>query len=248
MGGAQSPVSRSNLVDGVYSVLPARGVIMWNSHAFNLSPEDTTVEQYNSFMFASEGQRVYRNRVIFDSKDIFIADVPPYEERTYCSTYLLPRGARLTELSSHAHKRGVLWQTWLPPQDPDCKVGNNCQPNDTPADYVSRIYNDPQYLEYDPPLVYDSADVSERTLKFCLTYDNGLNFPELLKRSSTSVGTTCPNDAYCVGGVTPGLACGNDDSLCGDGGSCDACVVKGGFTTEDEMFIMLGNFYVVPVE
>ncbi|MCZ6828892.1 MAG: DUF4214 domain-containing protein [Gammaproteobacteria bacterium] len=248
MGGAQSPVSRNNLADGVYSVLPARGVIIWNSHAFNLSPEDTTVDQYNSFMFAAEEQRVYRNREIFDAKDIFIAQVPPYEERTYCSTYLLPRGARLTKLSSHAHKRGVLWQTWLPPQDPNCQVTSKCQPNATPPDYVSRIYNDPLYLEYDPPLEYDSAELSERTIKFCLTYDNGMNFPDLLKRSSTSVGTTCPNAAYCVGGATPGLACGSDDSACGDGGVCDACVVSGGFTTEDEMFILLGGYYVVPVQ
>ena len=50
-------------------MLPARGVIIWNSHAFNLSTEDTTVELYNSFMFASEEQRVYRRRVIFDTKD-----------------------------------------------------------------------------------------------------------------------------------------------------------------------------------
>jgi hypothetical protein len=247
MGGAQSPVSRSELHEGVYAVLPARGLIIWNSHAFNLSPEDTTVEQYNNFVFAAADQRIYRNQRIFDSKDIFVAEVPPYEERTYCSAYTLPRGARLTQLSSHAHKRGILWQTWLPPQDPGCTV-RDCEPNDTPAEYVSRIYNDPLYLDYDPPLAYDSADAADRTLKFCLTYDNGLNFPELLKRNSTSVGTTCVGNAYCAGGPTPGEFCGSDDSLCGDGGSCDACVVKGGFTTEDEMFLLLGNYHIVPLQ
>ena len=89
-------------------------------------------------------------------------------------------------------------------------------------------------------------DKAERTLKFCVTYDNGDEFPDLLKRNSTSVGTRCINNAYCAGGVTPGLACGSDDSLCGDGGSCDACTVRGGVTTEDEMFLMLGTYYVVP--
>ena len=125
---------------------------------------------------------------------------------------------------------------------------NNCQPNDEPPDYVSRIYNDPLYLSYDPPLEYDSADISERTIKFCLTYDNGLNYPDLLKRSSASVGTTCADSAFCAGGVTPGLFCGSDDNVCGDGGVCDACTVRGGFTTEDEMFLMLGSFYIVPVQ
>ncbi len=248
MGGAQSPISSETYADGVYAVLPTRGVISWNSHAFNLSDKPTTVEQYNEFLFAGSDQRDYRNRAIFDIKDIFVANVPPYEDRTYCSTHTLPAGSRLTQLSSHAHKRGVLFETWLPPQDPSCTVGSGCEPNAEPADYVSRIYNDPLYLDYDPPLAYDSADVAERTMKFCVTYDNGKNFPDLLKRNSTSVGTTCIGRAFCAGGASPGLSCGSDDSACGDGGSCDACVVRGGVTTEDEMFILLGSFYVVPAQ
>jgi hypothetical protein len=248
MGGAQAPVSVSRLSEGVYSVLPTKGVITWNSHAFNLSDKETTVEQYNNFEFAPQSERTYRNRGIFDAKDIFVANVPPYEQRTYCSTYTLPKGARLTQLASHAHKRGILWQTWLPPQDRNCKVSNNCKPNKSKPDYVSRIYNDPLVIDYDPPLEYDRQNIDKRTLKFCVTYDNGDEFPDLLKQNSTSVGTTCIGNAYCVGGATPGQACGSDDSVCGDGGSCDACPVSGGVTTEDEMFLMLGNFYVVPPE
>ncbi len=248
MGGAQSPIATQNLKYGVYEVLPTRGVIAWNSHAFNLSDEDTTVEQYNSYWFAPQDERQYFSRGIFDAKDIFVARVPPFEQRTYCSTYILPEGARLTQLSSHAHKRGILWQTWLPPQDPACTVASGCEPNTTPADYVSRVYNDPLYLDYDPPLVFDSPGTAERAMKFCVTYDNGAEFPELLKRNSTSVGTTCLNSAYCVGGSSEGSFCGNSDSACGDGGSCDACRVTGGVTTEDEMFLLLGNFYVVPAD
>jgi hypothetical protein len=254
VSGAQSPVQTSSFSEGVYSVLPTRAVIIWNSHAFNLSAEETTVEQYNNISFAGTDQRTHYNQSIFDIKDVFIAQVPPYEERTYCSTYTLPRGTRLTELGSHAHKRGVLWQTWLPPQDPNCLASRdetqNCKPNAEPADYVSRIYNDPLTLKYDPPLQYDAVDVAARTLKFCLTYDNGKNFPELLKRNSLSVdrGTHCTDRAYCAGGVTPGNSCGSDDSLCGDGGVCDACFVSGGYTTEDEMFLLLGSYYLVPVD
>jgi hypothetical protein len=246
MGGAQSPVASQRYPDGVYAILPARGVIAWNSHAFNLSAKATTVEQYNNFEYADPEDRRYQNRGIFDAKNIFVANVPPYQQRTYCSTHTLPEGTRLTQLSSHAHKRGVLWQTWLPPQDPSCTVKSGCKPNREPADYVSRVYNDPLYLDYDPPLAYDDPDPASRTLKFCVTYDNGKEYPELLKRNSTSVGTTCVNNAYCVGGATPGQFCANDDSVCGDGGSCDACVVTGGVTTEDEMFLLLGSFYVVP--
>jgi hypothetical protein len=248
-GGSQSPINVNNLADGVFDVMPTRGMVVWNSHAFNLSEEDTTVEQYLDYWFAPASDREFRNRGIFDTKDIFVARVPPFEQRTYCSHYTLPRGARLTNLSSHAHKRGILWQTWLPPQDPNCVVNSQpaCQPNSTPPDYVSKIYNDPLYLDYNPPLEYDGATASSRTLKFCLTYDNGDQYPDLLKRSSVSVGSTCPNNAYCIGGSNEGELCGNDDAVCGGGGVCDACEVRGGFTTEDEMFLMLGSYYLVPV-
>ncbi len=249
VGGSQTPILAEVQNEGVYNVLPTAGIMVWNSHAFNLSTEDTTVEQYNNVWFASEDQQVYRERAIFDSKDILIAEVPPYEQRTYCSTYTLPQeGARLTDLWSHAHKRGILWQSWLPPQDPSCTVDSGCVPNQEAADYVSRIYNDPLVLKYDPALAYDSAAVADRTIKFCLTYDNGLEYPDLLKLSSQSVGSTCQRQAYCAGGATPGMYCGNDDSLCGDGGVCDACILRGGVTTEDEMFLLLGSYYVVPVD
>lgn len=246
MGGAQSPVSSSAQTPGVYSVLPTRGVIIWNSHAFNLSNKATTISQYNNFLFAPQNQRKYRARGIFDAKDIFVVNVPPYRRRTYCSTYTLPEGARLTQISSHAHKRGVLWRTWLPPQSDNCTVNNGCKPNASRPDYVSRIYNDPLYLNYQQPLEFDSADRAERTIKFCSTYDNGKKFPDLLKRNSTSVGSKCVSRAYCVGGSSPGKFCGSDDNVCGAGGVCDACIVTGGVTTEDEMFLMLGSFYVVP--
>ena len=38
--------------------------------------------------------------------------------------------------------------------------------------------------------------------------------------------------------------CGGSDAVCGAGGVCDACPVHGGVTTADEMFILLGSFYV----
>ena len=245
MGGAQSPISEQRFGEGVFSLLPTKGVITWNSHAFNLSAEDTTIDQYNNFLFAPQNQRQYFSRGIFDTKDIFIANVPPYERRTYCSTYTLPVGARLTQLGSHTHKRGVFWQTWLPPQDTSCTVRSGCVPNTTTADYVSKVYNDPLYLNYDIPLAFDSANATDRTLKFCATYDNGVEYPELLKLNSTSVGTTCDSNRFCANGSTPGQSC-NNNSDCGDGGMCDACTVRGGVTTEDEMFLLLGNFYVVP--
>ena len=50
-------------------------------------------------------------------------------------------------------------------------------------------------------------------------------------------------------GPEKGQLCGGDDSFCdsapgaGDG-DCDACPLLGGLTTEDEMFIFLGGYYI----
>ena len=56
-------------------------------------------------------EREYLVQSIFQAKDIFVQDVPPFEARTYCASETLPRGAHVTNINSHVHKRGVLWNT-----------------------------------------------------------------------------------------------------------------------------------------
>jgi hypothetical protein len=49
-----------------------------------------------------------------------------------------------------------------------------------------------------------------------------------------------------VDGPNQGAFCGGDHSVCGDPANewCDACSARGGVTTEDEMFILIGSFYI----
>ena len=54
-----------------------------------------------------------------------------------------------------------------------------------------------------------------------------------------------PDERACFGGPNQGTACEGDDSICGEGGVCDACPVWGGVTTEEEMFGILGAYYVI---
>ena len=76
-----------------------------------------------------------------------------------------------------------------------------------------------------------------------------------MKRESTKPNTpTCSfpfancgcgdGQRVCLGGAMQGLACGGDDSACGADGICDACPLYGGVTTDDEMFIPLGSYFV----
>lgn len=171
-------------------------------------------------------------------------------------TFTLPQYSRLMSLSSHMHQRGELFRTWLPPNEP-CDGSEGCTPPERASDYLSRLYDDPVYSYYEPPLEYDGEGDAERTFKACARYDNGADDPAEVKRESTKPNTpTCSfplahcgcavGDLACFGGANQGMSCGGDDAVCGDGGICDACPVWGGVTTDDEMFIPLGSYFVQP--
>lgn len=130
--------------------------------------------------------------------------------------------------------------------------------------YVSLIYNDPVVLNFDPPRKYDAVSESERTFTYCALYDNGFTDPREVKRQSTSprppapipgVGGPCQVPTHCVEGKVGAPCSGNNqrqrnascDSSAGSGdGLCDACPLTGGVTTEDEMFILMGQYYIAP--
>ena len=62
-------------------------------------------------------------------------------------------------------------------------------------------------------------------------------------------GPCTQGETACIGGPQQGASCNGNDALCdsspgaGDG-DCDACPLAGGFRTEDEMFILFGNYWV----
>ena len=143
-------------------------------------------------------------------------------------------------------------------------------PAPTPRDplrsltYVSLIYNDPVTLRFNPPMVLAgpaSAD-ADRSVTFCSLYDNGFTKPNEVKTRAASppppisfpgVGGPCTQPTGCTAGRVGAACSGRNDTTrnascdtapgAGDG-ICDACPLKGGVTTEDEMFILLGRYYL----
>lgn len=296
--GSQEPYFEQDLADGVYATLPLSGIVIWNSHAFNLTPEPSTMAQYLNLEFAPEESQLYPLQGIFMARWIFAQDVPPFGTQEICSTYTIPENGHLFELSSHTHLRGTRWRTWGPPNTPcqpgcptpytQIPLGNFQLCNDDPALptcegprpdpplYFSTDYSDPLQLEFDPPRVYDSPNEEDRTFLFCALYDNGStpDSPPVKLRSQTpmpppipgvadsellnlfGVGGPCPPKAtYCADGPNKGELCAAapvntlneaDHALCGDPALelCDACAARGGVTTEDEMYILIGNYYI----
>lgn len=127
--------------------------------------------------------------------------------------------------------------------------------------YVSFLYNDPVVLRFEPEIVF-SGRAADRWLTYCAVYDNGFTDPGLVKQRATSpfppipisvLGGPCSTPTGCTQGRVGELCDGRGeadrnrscDSEPGAGdGFCDACSLHGGVTTEDEMFILMGQYYV----
>ena len=243
IGGAQKAQSDTEYPDGVFAQIPMKGILYWNSHAFNLTDQDTTMHARLNYYFA-QGQ-TYPVQSIFDTSHIFSANAAPFSTQTICNDFVLPQGALLFNLSSHTHKHGKHFTVSAP---------NGAQI------YENFIYNDPATQLYDPPMVFDSPTPAQRTLHYCSFYNNGVaadNSPDpttvtrysrLPISARQTIGNCKPK--ACVSGKI-GAACNGvgDDHTCdstpgANDGLCDACRITGGESTENEMFILIGNYYL----
>ncbi|MCZ6464218.1 MAG: hypothetical protein O7A09_07755, partial [Proteobacteria bacterium] len=266
------------LPDEVYDILPMRGILVWNSHAFNLTTGDSTMDQYLQLEYAEAAEAQHQSIELFDAGSIFTQKIPPFETREYCRTWTAPLGTHLFRLSSHTHRFGILFRIWAPPNGPCVPVCDadkpvpqslcfaglpTCSgPRADPPMYASTEYTDPLQMYFDPPVVHEEEDPADRSYLYCAVYDNGSTpTSPPLKRQATSPppplgsigeligGGPCDDEeTQCTNGPDRGSLCAGDDSLCdsapgaGDG-ICDACPVRGGVTTEDEMLILFGNFF-----
>jgi hypothetical protein len=239
IGGAQKAQASLEYAGGVFAQVPMKGILFWNSHAFNLTGEDTTMHARLNYYFARAQQ--YPIQPIFNIGAIFAPSAAPFTTQTVCSEQTLPRGAHLFQLSSHTHKRGKDFTVRAP---------------DGTLLYQNFVYNDPAERVFDPPLVFDSEDPAQRVLHYCSLFNNGVApdgspDPETVTRTSRvpPQGSRCFPSACAAGKV--GAPCSGDDRRCdssrgaGDG-LCDACAITGGESTENEMFILIGSYYVPP--
>ena len=212
-------------------------------NAFNLTDDDHQMRGRLNYYFTDERQ--FGVRGIFDASEIFAANAAPYTEQVVCNDHVLPRYARLFGLSSHTHQRGKHFTVEL---------------HDGTLIYESFVYNDPLDARFDPPLAFDSSNREERTLRYCSLYNNGVApdgspDPETVTRKSRIPASAqqtlgdCRPVACAAGKI--GAPCNgvDDDAACdtspgaGDGW-CDACRITGGESTENEMFILIGQYFV----
>jgi hypothetical protein len=225
--------------DGFYSEIPIRGILYWNSHAFNLTTEDHRMHAWQNYSFARD--RTSPIQGIIDIHAIYTqSGQPPFTVKRYCAQHVMPRGSVLLSLSSHTHKRGRHFTVTT---------------TDGTQIYESFEYNDPVNQSYEPPLRFDADDAAARTLTYCADYNNGVaadgsHDTRLVTRLSTMPDrTSCRPVACAAGRVGEPCSGAADDATCdsspgaGDG-MCDACPITAGATTENEMFVLTGQFAV----
>jgi hypothetical protein len=237
IAGAQTAQQYIPPRDGVYREIPLRGILYWNSHAFNLTAQDHPMNGRANLFYA--GDRRFAAELATDSSYVYVAHgQPPYTIQSYCADHVVPQGVQVINISSHTHKRGKRFWVELP---------------DGTQIYESLLYSDPVDQQYEPPLLFDSPDPAQRTLRYCATYNNGVapdGSPdqETVTRASRMPERARCTPVACAAGRT-GAACAGegDDASCdsspgaGDG-ECDACPITAGVTTENEMFILTPTY------
>ncbi len=142
-----------------------------------------------------------------------------------------------------------------------CREVGGREPDDALL-YTNFVYNDPVVLRFDEPILLPgNSPVEDRSFTYCAHYENGVapNFDQVKRRSTSppgggfgpiTIGGPCAvNQTRCIGGPNHNQLCNGDDAFCdsesGSGdGDCDACPLTGGFRTQDEMFILFGNYWV----
>ncbi len=239
MDGAspEGRVRTANGRPGFFAEFPSHGIFYWNTHAFNLTPQDLTHHSYQNVYFTDD---LRFEEVGFQnaSTNFIAAGTPPFTKKEYCSEHVLPQGTQLLSLVSHTHKRGERFTM-------DIKATGE-------RVYDNPFWDDPLVVNYDPPRLFSSVDPDERTLVYCALYNNGVapdgspDVAMVTRLSRKPARSNCVPVACAEGrvgeacrGVTDHASCDSEPGA-GDG-LCDACPITAGLTSDDEMFIVLGS-------
>lgn len=99
-------------VEGVYAEAPLKGILVWNSHAFNFTDEPGKLDIWVNLEFAPPQAQVHELKRFTIIDAMFSLAVPPFGAQELCGHHVVSPRTRIIELSSHNHQRGVRFQTF----------------------------------------------------------------------------------------------------------------------------------------
>ena len=208
IANTQAPQEYIPPIEGAYWEIPLSGVLGFNSHAFNLTEEDTVLNARVNFYFTDNLARKLLPVNVTDNRRIATGQAP-FTRKTYCAKYTFNPGESIAVMTFHTHRRGE--HSWV--NHPSLGMI-----------YENFDYEDPLYKRFDPWLDFDSPNAADRTLEYCATYNNGLwpdDQPDLdlvTRASRMPEGSSCKPVA-CVSGkvAEPCVSNADCDSVPGAG-------------------------------
>jgi hypothetical protein len=93
-------------VDGIYAEAPLKGILVWNSHSFNVTGEPGKLDIWVNLEFAAPAEQEHELQRFTEIVAQFGLNIPPFGAQQICAHYQLDPGTHVIELSSHNHKRG----------------------------------------------------------------------------------------------------------------------------------------------
>ncbi len=111
IGGSQQPLFRIDYPYGVVATLPVEGIIVWNSHAFNVTDVETTNEEWFNLYFpdsAPEARQYPGAGDIRHDGDLRHAGAAVRVARVLPDVHAAARGAALPAELAHAQARRAL--------------------------------------------------------------------------------------------------------------------------------------------
>ena len=245
IGGAQKAQASIDYVDGVFAQIPMKGILYWNSHAFNLTDDDTTMHARLNYYFATE-PAVPAAADLRHSRDLLAERGAVHDADGVQRSRPAAGRAPLRAVVAHAQARQALHRR----RRRTARCSTRASSTTTPS-AGSSIRRSPSTR----PIR------RERTLRYCSLYNNGVaadGSPDpddrdaRLARAGAPQRLPAAQPIACVAGKVGAPCAGvDDDARCdsspgaGDG-ACDACPITGGESTENEMFILQGGYYVAP--
>jgi hypothetical protein len=97
---------------GVYAEAPLRGMLVWNSHSFNVTDQAGKLDIWVNLEFAAPAEQRYPLQRFAEVLEQFRIAVPAFASRELCARYVVPPRAAIVELSSHNHRRGKRFRIW----------------------------------------------------------------------------------------------------------------------------------------
>jgi hypothetical protein len=93
-------------VEGVYEEVPLKGILVWNSHAFNVTDSPAHLDIWINFEFAPKEEQLRLLTRVVDISKIFAPSAPAFGTDLVCQHYVVPPDVSVLDLASHVHKRG----------------------------------------------------------------------------------------------------------------------------------------------